>query len=404
LTGVTALIDELARLGSEAAMSRLAVTAKGTELGSEDISRIANALARSGSLLSFGEEEPTADLASTGAPSSLSTLLCPLYLRARGLTVPKLGVPGRPAGGIDVLAQIPGYAYRLDPAGIRRVIDVCGYAHFVADENFAPLDKAFFSYRQKAGFQDVPALAAASLLAKKIACGVRYAGLDVRVAPHGNFGSNWGEAGRAARKFCDASRLSGIKAVAILTDARTPYQPFIGRGEALLALSRIFSQSAESWLAEHADRCRLMAEHVAALASGKAQVDSGSNIAPLFAANVEAQGGSMDAFATKAELVSKGHTIDLTAPTEGFFRVDLGRVRSIFVNANVAATPDEAFPDRLGLILLARPGAYVQRGHVLATVRADDAVWGIARNPLGQAFQIADLLDYAPGVEEIVRA
>ncbi len=54
-----------------------------------------------------------ADVASTGGPSSLSTLLSPLFLRAGGAVVPKLGVPGRPAGGIDCLAQIPGYRTEL---------------------------------------------------------------------------------------------------------------------------------------------------------------------------------------------------------------------------------------------------------------------------------------------------
>jgi hypothetical protein len=48
----------------------------------------------------------TADVASTGGPSSLSTLLCPLFLRVGGLVVPKLGVPGRPAGGTNMSQSI----------------------------------------------------------------------------------------------------------------------------------------------------------------------------------------------------------------------------------------------------------------------------------------------------------
>src|SRR5690348_1284014 len=65
-----------------------------------DLASLSSTLARSGEQKRFPSNVHTADIASTGGPSSLSTLLGPLYLRALGFHVPKLGVPGRPAGGI----------------------------------------------------------------------------------------------------------------------------------------------------------------------------------------------------------------------------------------------------------------------------------------------------------------
>ena len=103
-----------------------------------------------------------------------------------GCIVPKLGVPGRPAGGVDSLAQIEGYSVNLKPMEVRRTIERCGYAHFLADTNHAPLDKQLFAFRQQVGAQNVPELAIASILAKKIAVGLQRAGLDIRVAEHGN--------------------------------------------------------------------------------------------------------------------------------------------------------------------------------------------------------------------------
>jgi pyrimidine-nucleoside phosphorylase len=100
----------------------------------------------------------------------------------------------------------------------RRVIDQCGYAHFLAGAEFAPLDAALFRFRQKVGAQNIPALAIASILSKKIACGVKFAGLDVRTATHGNFGSDFSEAGDAARAFCAAATAAG------LTPGRLPYR------------------------------------------------------------------------------------------------------------------------------------------------------------------------------------
>lgn len=213
MTRIATSIEDLARTSAESGMARVVQLAKERDLDAEEICLLAEVLARSGSILSQGRNI-TADLASTGAPTSLSTLLCPLYLCALGIAVPKLGVPGRPAGGIDVMAQIPGYRYRLDPREIQAIIDRCGYAHFVAGETSAPLDAALFAYRQKNGAQNVPELAAASLLAKKIACGVRFAGLDVRVAPHGNFGGTLSEAASSALKFCQAARIANIQALA----------------------------------------------------------------------------------------------------------------------------------------------------------------------------------------------
>lgn len=268
------LIRDLVARGTEDAMSGIISAAARNALGIDDLFRLADALAKSGQTLDF-PEFLTADLASTGGPGSLSTLLGPLYLRSYGFQIPKLGVPGRPAGGIDVLAQLRGYRFVLSPNDIREVLARCGYAHFLAGMDCAPLDAALFRYRQKAGAQDVPALAVASILAKKIACGVKFAGLDVRVAPHGNFGGTFAEARESARLFCAVAREAGIRAVALLTDARMPYQPYIGRGEALLALKLVSDGRADHWLCEHAHRCRLMAAHTASLSGGGAAGSAG---------------------------------------------------------------------------------------------------------------------------------
>src|SRR5437868_1759275 len=127
MSGTLNLINEFARLRTEDSMAPLVAAAKRDELGIEDMCRLADVLADSGTRIASASECLAADVASTGAPGSLSTLLCPLYLRAREFVVPKLGVPGRPAGGIDVLAQLPGYRTNLSATDVRRVLDRCGY-------------------------------------------------------------------------------------------------------------------------------------------------------------------------------------------------------------------------------------------------------------------------------------
>jgi thymidine phosphorylase len=319
------------------------------------------------------------------------------------LVVPKLGVPGRSAGGIDVLAQLEGYRINLALRDIEEVLARCGYAHFLADENFAPSDALLFKYRQASGSQDVPALAAASLLAKKIACGVRFAGLDVRVAPHGNFGKTFQEARQSAQLFCAAAAAAGIRAVAILTDARRPYQPYIGRGEALVALKAIFDGRAECLLAEHGDRCRLMAEHVASLA-GQRRSGRAIDLGGIFAQNLEAQGSSSAAFEQKVYAIGAEHRRGVLAEQSGFVCLDLAQLREIFVDFNAPPDSGQAFPDEFGIVLRADVGSYAEKGKVLATVRVPDSAWQTVRARLLVALRTRELPDFVPGVEGTIRA
>ena len=264
------LIRELERSPDTERMGRVVEAALANLLADDDVADLARALAGSGARLPLRGD--AADIASTGGPSSLSTLLCPLQLRARGLTVPKLGVPGRPAGGIDALQTVAGYRAVLEPHEARDVLDRSGYVHLLADERWATLDARLFSYRQQRGAQDVPALVIASILAKKLAAGATGAGLEVRVAPHGNFGADPERARVNARRFVTVATLLDLRAVAALTDGSRPYQPYIGRGEALIALDVVLRGSADGWLAEHEALCLQMSDAVAAAMGSPASV------------------------------------------------------------------------------------------------------------------------------------
>lgn len=254
---------------------------KGLQL--EQIAELALELAASGGQLNLGDAA-TADIASTGGPTSLSTLLCPPMLVATGWQVPKLGVPGRPAGGIDVLGTIPGYSTTLDAAAAGRVLANCNYVHVDAGAAFAPADAELFRYRQRVGAQAVPDLAIASLLSKKVAMGVKRVGLEVRVAGHGNFGSDFAEARQASRKFCEVARVLGMEPVCLLTDASRPFQPFVGRGEALLALKLVLDGDENAWLAEHVETCASMVSAV----GGPAEFDRRA-MSKAAIRNIEAQ-------------------------------------------------------------------------------------------------------------------
>ncbi len=114
-----------------------------------ELAQLARGLAASGDMLP-PSDRLSSDVASTGGPSSLSTLLCPLQLVTLGFEVPKLGVEGRPAGGIDVLATIPGYSVDLNANDAERVLREHGYVHLLA-HRLAPLDQRLFQLRKETG-------------------------------------------------------------------------------------------------------------------------------------------------------------------------------------------------------------------------------------------------------------
>lgn len=362
--------------GTKLPMQALIKAGREERLDARNIFRLASTLAESGDRIVWRNGELTTDLASTGGPSSLSTLLAPLFLSGAGLVVPKLGVPGRPAGGIDVLAQLSGYRTSFSIAKLREIIGTCGFANFLAGERFAPLDAEFFRFRQRSDGQDIPALVSASLLAKKIACGIRTVGIDVRVGSHGNFGNTYNEARDRCRVFLEAAQMAGIKMVCILTDARFVYQPFIGRGEALVALKRFFDGQADASLRNHIEQCCRMAQNVARL-HGVREFDVDEREAERnFLKHIVAQGACRDAFEKKVDDVLSGHRYELIAKESGTVSVDLAGLRKVFQEVNSSKpSRGESFPDRFGVIMSARSGIYLRKGDSLATVRASPTDW-----------------------------
>jgi thymidine phosphorylase len=365
-----------------------------------EIAQLARALAESGSVLHL-DDRKHADLASTGGPTSLSTLLCPLFLRALNLKVPALGVPGRPAGAIDVLASIAGYRPHLSVAEVSDALDRCGYAHFLADRQFAPADATLFDYRERVGAKNEPSLVIASLLSKKLAVGLKTVGLDIRVAPFGNFGADWPTARKNALRFQRVAAVLGLSARCFLTDGTTPYQPFIGRGESLLALDLVFRDSSNATLAQHVSTCWSIAR---ALAGDRATAQpSGKVLRDIFDSNLESQGSSASAFDERISQLRDANQVELLSEGAGHLQVDLDKLRRILVGLQRTYSDGSEFPDPVGVVLLRDSGTTVAHGQTIARLRVSYQAPEVA-NLLKSAFSVSSISTTAPrhsSIEEI---
>jgi len=351
---------------SETNMSYLIKYIDNHDIKHSDVAFLATKMADSGIKISPYAQNAI-DVASTGGPSSLSTLLVPIYLRVLNRVVPKLAVPGRPAGGIDVLATLPGYRVHLAPNEVMRCLDECGYVHFLADERYVPLDARLFAYRQRVGAQQSIPLIIASILAKKLAVNLREVGLDIRVGPHCNFGNSFNDARQNAQYFCSVTSILSIKAVCILTDARKPYQPWVGRGESLAALNEIFTDTASCELKNHSMQCWMMAVTVT---NSNREPPDGSQLKAIFGENLASQGSNLSAFEERVAEIINAHTIELIAKGTGYVVIQQNIVRSILVDVQKRFISGQTeFPDPAGVRFLVEPGEYAKKGTPLASIR-----------------------------------
>jgi thymidine phosphorylase len=368
----------------------------------ESIACLAAVIASSGKLLNF-EPQLVADVASTGGPSSLSTLLAPLYLRVGGAVVPCLGVPGRPAGGVDCLAQIPNYSINLSAQQVVAVIHRCGYAHFHAQGDLAPLDARLFEFRKRVGALPVPSLVTASILAKKLAVGVGRVGLDIRVAPHGNFGTSQESARENARIFSRVSARLNLRATTFLTDARFPYQPFIGRGEALIALDNLFQGKACDWLSQHSESCRKLAAACVPSPVKERIIHAPiSQLATAFFDNLSAQGSSEAEFRSFVAHARKAHIGEIFSTRAGFVHYNLEQIRTILTKWQaIYQSPVYPFADPVGLMLDVRAGSWVSRGTRLATLRAPAGLLPRVIRSLSNSMADVSEIPFELGVEQV---
>ncbi len=202
-------VDRFISEASDSAMKALVQSARSDSIADDDIAYLASSCAEASGRI-WTALDGAADVASTGGPTSLTTLICPLYLRSLGCSVPKLGVPGRPAGGIDVLAQIPGFKYSLTDSEAIGVLKRAGYVHFLAGDSHGKHDALLFSYRKKNDALALAPLVIASLLSKKLIVGLTCVGLDVRVSSFRNFGQTWNDARANATRCCNVAWVLGI--------------------------------------------------------------------------------------------------------------------------------------------------------------------------------------------------
>jgi pyrimidine-nucleoside phosphorylase len=360
---------------------------KSNPFDKHEIAELTHVLVQSGKTLSFNNCK-TADIPSTGGPSSLSTIICPLILKEY-FSVPKLGIVGRPAGGIDILSQIKGYKTKLNQNDIYQIIEKTNYCHFISNNEYALLDSLLFRYRSENNFKDIPSLVIASLLAKKVAVGVKQICLDVRYSNYGNFGKSLREAELLSLNFKGVADLLGIESNFYFSDNNMLMQPYVGRGEALLAIAEIMNGSNNLWLNNHISICINIVE---TLLQKEINLKNMNDIIKKnFIENIEIQKGKFDSFINITKKTKELHIYKFIASQKGIVEIDIKRMRNLIVKIQKKhITSNDEFPDPCGMIFYKNQNETVSVNDLILTYRVKQDDWELFQTELKNIITIID--------------
>lgn len=182
--------------------------------------------------------------------------------------------------------------------------------------------------------------------------------------------------------FNRAAGFAEIRGVCVLSDGSTPYQPFIGRGEALEALHQVLSGHAEGWLSEHDRECRRLCE---LLLGGP--VPGPESLRPVLDDLLALHGCPSGAFDERVSKIRAEPSTLVRSVRDGFLGWDLELIRDVLVRLQRGPARSGLFCDAAGVTLLKRPGTQVFRGEALMRVRGQEL--DQAAGALGKAIRVS---------------
>lgn len=211
-------------------------------LSEEELRDFTLALARSGEVLSFGDDLFLVDKHSTGGVGDKITLLLVPLAAACGLSVAKLSGPGLgfTGGTVDKLEAIPGFRTHLPSEEFLRQVKRIGCAISGHSADLAPAEGKFYSLRDVTATVPSLPLICSSIVSKKIAGGADAFVFDVKCGS-GAFMTGYESAEALARALVSLSVSLGKKAMALITDMDQPLGEWVGNAVEVLEAVRVLA-------------------------------------------------------------------------------------------------------------------------------------------------------------------
>lgn len=342
---------------------------------------LTQAMCASGNVLTWDLDRPVLDKHSTGGVGDCVSLVLAPALAACGAYVPMISGRGlgHTGGTLDKLEAIPGVGVMLDEARLRHVVGQVGCAIVGATGDIAPADKRLYAVRDVTATVDSLDLITASILAKKLAAGLEWLVLDVKVGS-GAFMKDLGAARDLAQALVSTANAAGCPTRAVISDMSQPLVPSLGNALEVAEVMRVLRGEIRgpivdlcaalggvllsgAGLAKDAGAGAAMIE--AAIAEGRA--------AERFGAMIAALGGPVRfvenwrRFLPEATVMREvtaqrsGYVQQINGEALGLVVVDLGGGRVV---------ESDVVDPAVGLSAVVRLGDWVEKGQPLCVIHA----------------------------------
>lgn len=341
------------------------------------------AMAHSGEVLDLTGAVPLAvDKHSTGGVGDKTTLVVEPTVAACGLPVGKMSGRGLgfSGGTLDKMESISGFRTDLSTEEFIEQLRNHGLVLTGQTADLAPADGKLYALRDVTGTVPSIPLIASSIMSKKIAGGAQAIVLDVKVGV-GAFMETLEEARKLARLMVAIARLSGRRAVALLSDMNQPLGYAVGNAlEVKEAIDTLHGCGPRDFH-EH---CLVVASHMLVIGEKAPNLDSARRMAEaalnsgkafqFFRKLVELQGGDVRIVddpellpkAKYVETVAADHSAYLAgvhAREVGETAVDLGAGRM---------KKGDPIDHAVGIVIHHKVGKRVEKGEPLFTIHAND--------------------------------
>ncbi len=352
-------------------MSSLAMAILLNGMTRREIARWTGAMIASGERMDFSSlSRPTADKHSTGGVGDMITLPLAPLVAACGVAVPQLSGRGlgHTGGTLDKLESIPGWQASVSNEQMLRQLEEVGAVICAAGAGLAPADKKLYALRDVTGTVEAIPLIASSIMSKKIAEGTGALVLDVKVGS-GAFMKDVAQAQELARTMVALGTDAGVKTVAVLTNMQTPLGLTAGNALEVRQSVEVLSGGGPQDVVE----LTLTLAREMLSAAGREDVDPADALADGRAMDVwhrmiQAQGGD-----SHAPLPWARETHEVRAPGSGVLtQLDALKVGIAAWRLGAGrARKEDPVQAGAGVVMHAKPGAYVRAGDPLVTLHTD---------------------------------
>lgn len=317
------------------------------------------------------------DKHSTGGVGDKTTLVVGPMVAACGVPVAKMSGRGlgHTGGTLDKLESIPDFRISIPTEEFFSIVQQNGIALMGQTGNLAPADKKLYALRDVTATVDSLPLIASSIMSKKLASGADAIVLDVK-AGSGAFMKSTQAAYALAREMVAIGQRAGRNTVALITNMDRPLGCAIGNSlEVIEAIETLKGHGPHDFT----DLCIELAANMLFLAEKGSLNDcrqlavqtlSDGSALRKFRDMVKAQGGEPDVVDNYSLFPQASALREVRAAESGYFsHMDTQNcgIAAMLLGAG-RATKEDSIDHAAGIILSIKPGDFVEKGQLLATL------------------------------------